>query len=49
MTCGSRGETLVLRTAGLVSGAIATLNTDGECGAAAADALSEHAVECAIR
>jgi alkylation response protein AidB-like acyl-CoA dehydrogenase len=41
-------ETTMLRSAGLVSDAVETLDTTRDCGLAAADVLSVHAVECAI-
>jgi alkylation response protein AidB-like acyl-CoA dehydrogenase len=41
-------ESIMLRTAGLVSYAVDTLDTSVDCGATAAQVLSEHAVECAI-
>jgi alkylation response protein AidB-like acyl-CoA dehydrogenase len=41
-------ETLMLRSAGLVDEVVRSLDTAADCGAAAMEALSEHAVECAI-
>ncbi|HEX3247101.1 MAG TPA: acyl-CoA dehydrogenase family protein, partial [Chloroflexota bacterium] len=41
-------ESLMLRTAGLVSEAVEPLDTATDCSGAAAEVLGEHAVECAI-
>jgi alkylation response protein AidB-like acyl-CoA dehydrogenase len=41
-------EAVMLRAAGLVSDAVQRLDTAIDCGGAAAEVLSEHAVECAI-